>query len=60
MDRGGMAHNPVKLQDKFYLFKLSAVNRNPEAQLFGLMRNQLAQQAKQQKVHCQIDKIAQN
>ncbi|WP_416191947.1 peptidyl-prolyl cis-trans isomerase [Neisseria sp. CCUG12390] len=57
MNRGDVTHNPLKLQDKFYLFKLSAVERNPEAQPFELVRNQLAQQAKQQKVRRQIDEL---
>lgn len=57
MSRGDVTHQPVKLQDQFYLFKLSAVERNPEAQPFELVRNQLAQQAKQQKVRRQIDDL---
>lgn len=57
MSRGDVTRNPVKLEDKFYLFKLSAVERNPEAQPFELVRNQLVQQAKQQKVRRQIDEL---
>lgn len=57
MNRGDVTREPVKLEDKFYLFKLSAVQRNPEAQPFELVRNQLVQQAKQQKVRRQIDEL---
>lgn len=57
LNRGDVTREPVKLQNKFYLFKLSAVERNPEAQPFELVRNQVAQQAKQQKVRRQIEEL---
>lgn len=57
MTRGEVSHEPIQLQDKFYLFKLSEVSRNPEAQPFDLIRDKIAQQAKQQKVQEQIDKL---
>lgn len=57
LSRGDVTREPLKLQDRFYLFKLSAVERNPQAQSFELVRNRLAQQAKQQKVKQQIDRL---
>lgn len=57
LQRGDVTQQPVKLQDKFYLFKLSQVERNPDAQPFELVRNEIARQAKQQKVRRQIDDL---
>lgn len=57
LNRGDVTRTPLKLQGKFYLFKLNAVERNPEAQPFELVRHQVAQQAKQQKVRRQIEQL---
>ncbi|MCP1659931.1 peptidyl-prolyl cis-trans isomerase [Neisseria perflava] len=57
MNRGDVTVEPVKVQNRYYLFKLSAVERNPEAQPFELVRNQVLQQAKQQKVRQQIEQL---
>lgn len=57
LTRGQITREPVKLGDKFYLFKLAASERNPEAPPFEAVRSQLTQQAKQQKVQLQIEKI---
>lgn len=60
MNRGDVSHEPVALDGKFYLFKLSAVEHNPDAQPFELVRHQIEQQAKQQKVGRQINQILEN
>ncbi len=57
MTRGQISAEPVKLGDKFYLFKLAAAERNPEAPPFDAVRSQLTQQAKQQKVQQQIEQL---
>ena len=60
LNRGDVTRDPLKLQNNFYLFKLSAVERNPEAQPFDLVRHQVEQQAKQQKVRRQIEQLLKN
>ena len=49
MNRGDVTHKPVVIGNRFYLFKLSAVERDPKAKPFELVRNQLAQAVKRQK-----------
>ena len=41
----------------FICFKLSAVERNPNAEPFELVRNQIAQAVKREKVENQIERI---
>lgn len=57
MNRGDVSREPVKIGGAFYLFKLSAVERNPEAQPFETVKNSLAYAAKQQKVQQKIEQI---
>ena len=57
MNRGDVTHEPVVIGNRFYLFKLSAVERDPKAKPFELVRNQLAQAVKRQKVKNQIEHI---
>lgn len=57
MNRGDVTHEPIQMENRFYLFKLSAVERNPNAEPFELVRNQLAQAVKRQKVENQIERI---
>ena len=57
MNRGDVTHEPVVIGNRFYLFKLSAVERDPKAKPFELVRNQLAQAVKRQKVNNQIERI---
>lgn len=60
MTRGQITREPVKLGNQFYIFKLAASERNPEAPPFDAVREQLTQQAKQQKVQQQIETILKN
>lgn len=60
MTRGQITRDPVNLDGKFYLFKLAASERNPEAPPFDSVRLQLTQQAKQQKVQQQIETLLKN
>ena len=57
MNRGDVTHEPIQMGNRFYLFKLSAVERNPNAEPFELVRNQIAQAVKRQKVENQIERI---
>ncbi|OSI08681.1 putative peptidyl-prolyl isomerasen [Neisseria animaloris] len=57
MTRGQVTADPVKFNGKFYLFKLAAVERSPEAPPFAQIKDQLTLQAKQQKVQEQIEKL---
>ncbi|MBF0802813.1 MULTISPECIES: peptidyl-prolyl cis-trans isomerase [unclassified Neisseria] len=57
MTRGQVSREPVEMNGKFYLFKLAALERNPEAPPFEQVKPLLAQQVKQQKVQEQIEKI---
>ena len=57
MNRGDVTRNPVKLGERYYLFKLSEVGKNPDAQPFELVRNQLEQGLKQEKARLKIDAL---
>lgn len=57
MNRGDVTRDPVKLGERYYLFKLGAVEKDPEAQPFELVRNQLEQGLKQEKVRLKIDAL---
>jgi len=57
MNRGDVTHEPIQMENRFYLFKLSAVERNPNAEPFELVRNQIAQAVKREKVENQIERI---
>ncbi len=57
MTRGQVTREPVNMDGKFYLFKLAASERNPEAPPFEQVKPFLTQQVKQQKVQEQIEKI---
>ncbi|WP_373741529.1 peptidylprolyl isomerase [Neisseria sp.] len=59
MTRGQITSEPVALNGRFYLFKLAAVDRNPEAPPLEQVRTHFLRQAKQIKVQQQIDKILQ-
>ncbi|QEY24172.1 peptidyl-prolyl cis-trans isomerase [Neisseria animalis] len=60
LNRGDVTRTPVALHGRYYLFKLSAVERNPEAQPFELVRRQVEREFKQQKVRHQIDRLLQD
>ncbi|HRM21670.1 MAG TPA: peptidylprolyl isomerase [Neisseria sp.] len=57
MTRGEVTREPVLLNGKYYLFKLAAAERNPEAPPYEMIKSQLTQQAKQQKVQAQIEQL---
>ena len=57
MVRGDVTHEPVELNGQFYLIKLAAEQRNPEMPPFEQVKDQVLQQAKQQKVQEQIRKL---
>ena len=57
MNRGDVTHEPIQMENRFYLFKLSAVEHDPNAEPFELVRNQIAQAVKRQKVENQIERI---
>lgn len=57
MNRGDVTRNPVKLGERYYLFKLGAVGKNPDAQPFELVRNQLEQGLRQEKARLKIDAL---
>lgn len=57
MTRGQITREPLHMDGKFYLFKLAASERNPEAPPFEQVKPLVAQQVKQQKVQEQIEKI---
>nr|WP_255265801.1 peptidylprolyl isomerase [Bergeriella denitrificans] len=59
LNRGDVTREPVRINNRYYLFKLSKVERNPKARPFELVRNQIARQVKQQKVNRQINRILQ-
>ncbi|UOO81519.1 peptidyl-prolyl cis-trans isomerase [Uruburuella testudinis] len=60
MTRGQITRDPLPLNGKFYLFKLAAAERNPEAPPFDAVKRQLTQQAKQQKAQAQIEQLLQD
>lgn len=60
MNRGDVTREPVKVGDAYYLLKLSAVERNPRAEPFEVVKNNLQHAAKQQKVQQQIEQLLQN
>ncbi|MEL0543858.1 peptidyl-prolyl cis-trans isomerase, partial [Neisseria gonorrhoeae] len=43
--------------ERYYLFKLGAVGKNPDAQPFELVRNQLEQGLRQEKARLKIDAL---
>ena len=57
MNRGDVTREPVKLGERYYLFKLGEVEKDPEAQPFELVKNQLEQGLKQEKVRLKIDAL---
>lgn len=57
MTRGQVTREPVQMNGRFYLFKLAASERSPDAPPFEQVKPFLAQQVKQQKVQEQIEKI---
>lgn len=60
MNRGDVTREPVQIGDRFFLFKLSAVERNPDAPPFELARKEFEQQLKGQKVRQHIDRVLEN
>nr|WP_225315133.1 peptidylprolyl isomerase [Neisseria zalophi] len=57
MTRGQITADPVAMNGQFYLFKLAAAERNPDAQPFNQVRDLVAQQLKQQRVQQQIETL---
>ncbi|MDO4249494.1 MAG: peptidyl-prolyl cis-trans isomerase [Neisseria sp.] len=60
MNRGEVSKEPLPYNGKFYLIKLAAEGRNPEIPPFAQIKDQLLEQAKQQKVQEQIAQILKN
>ncbi|MDO5059686.1 MAG: peptidylprolyl isomerase [Neisseria sp.] len=54
MKRGEISAEPVEYQQRFYLLKLAADQRHPDAPPFAAVKDQLLKQAKQQKAQEQI------
>ncbi|SUA36750.1 putative peptidyl-prolyl isomerasen [Neisseria zoodegmatis] len=59
MSRGQVTREPVQLNGRFYLFKLAASERNPDAPPFEQVKDILIRQAKQYKMQQQIDELLQ-
>ena len=59
MSRGQVTREPVQLNGRFYLFKLAASERNPDAPPFEQVKDILIRQAKQQKMQQQVDELLQ-
>ena len=57
MVRGEVTHEPVAIDGRFFLFKINAVQRNPEAQPFELVRSQIARQLKQEKAQAAVIRL---
>ncbi|HEZ4832031.1 TPA: peptidyl-prolyl cis-trans isomerase [Neisseria meningitidis] len=57
MNRGDVTRDPIRLGGRYYLFKLSEVGKNPDAQPFELVRNQLEQGLRQEKARLKIDAL---
>ena len=57
MSRGDVTHEPVEVGGRYFLFKLSAVERDPEAAPFELVRSQVEQAFREQKAQEQIDRV---
>lgn len=60
MVRGDVTHTPVMMDNRFYLFKISAIERNPEAEPLETVYTQIAQTLKEQKVRQKIDTVLKN
>ncbi|MCF7521909.1 peptidyl-prolyl cis-trans isomerase [Neisseria sp. ZJ106] len=54
LNRGEVTREPVKLGDRFYLFKLSKTDRVPEAPPFELVRHELVRLLKEEQVAQQL------
>lgn len=59
MSRGQVTREPVQLNGRYYLFKLAASERNPDAPPFEQVKNILVRQTKQQQMQQQIDELLQ-
>ena len=57
MNRGEVTHNPVEIENKFFLFKISEVQKDPQAPPFDLIRDQLTQLLKEDKAQQQIHQL---
>lgn len=57
MVKGQITQQPVQLSNKFYLFKLTASEKSPNAPPMNKIHEQLVQQVKQQKVQQKISEI---
>lgn len=57
MTRGDVSVEPVVYQERFYLLKLAADGRNPEAPPFAAVKEQLMQEAKQLKAQQEVSKL---
>lgn len=59
MSRGQVTREPVEMNGRFYLFKLTASERNPDAPPFEQIKDILIRKAKQEKMQQQIDELLQ-
>lgn len=57
MKRGDVSQEPVKYQDRFYLFKITEEQRNPDIPHFAQAKEELAKQIKKAKAQAEINKI---
>lgn len=57
MERGDVTHKPLQVENRYYLFKISEVQRNPEAKPLDEIRTQVVQELKQIKTRKQIDNL---
>lgn len=59
MSRGQVTREPIHFNGRFYLFKLAALERNPDAPPFEQVKDILIRRAKQYKMQQQIDELLQ-